>query len=442
MATFTYRNLSTASLLCFCLALAPLEAQTDSARDPRRTVVVEIVERLSPAVVNIAAESIVREVDPFFGTLFGARPRRTQSLGSGLVIDASGLVVTNAHVIEGASRITVVTQSGQELPADVLGADRGADLALLKLTLPAGQKLAASPLGGSEDLLIGETVLAIGNPFGLSHTVTTGVLSARGRTVPSGRGEQVFTDFLQTDASINPGNSGGPLVNLAGAVIGINTAVVSGADGIGFAIPADRARRVLDDLLRFGQLQPIWTGLRLSTLDPEMAHRGGHSSPRGVLVEKVYTGSPAARAGLVANDVLISLAGKPVVNREDLVTALYSVAAGQPVVATVARGGERREVEIVAARPPAGLGLNLLGELVGIADLEPVRGGLRIGAVAAGSAGAQRGLRPGDTVIGAGGRPLESIDDLAHVVLAALERGSLLLVVQRGRYAYNLSFEL
>ena len=217
-------------LFALLAGLAPAAAQEEG----RRSAVVRAVERVSPAVVNISAEAIVRAPDPFFGSLFGGRARRAQSLGSGLIVDAAGFVVTNAHVIEGASRIVVTTLDGRELEAEVLGSDQGADLALLKV---AGRDLPAVPLGTSGDLLIGETVLAIGNPFGLSHTVTSGVLSARGRAVPAESGELVYTDFLQTDASINPGNSGGPLVNLAGSVIGIAPRSC-GAHGID-AIPAD-----------------------------------------------------------------------------------------------------------------------------------------------------------------------------------------------------------
>ncbi|HJX28342.1 MAG TPA: trypsin-like peptidase domain-containing protein, partial [Thermoanaerobaculia bacterium] len=230
--------------MLFILSLCALGGTVDAAHAQgatgagaaaRRTPVVIAAEKVSPAVVNISAESMVREVDPFFGLFFGPQTRQSQSLGSGLIIDPNGIVVTNAHVIEGASRIQVTMLDGRELEANVLGADRDADLAVLKVD---ARGLPAVPLGQSGDLMIGETVIAIGNPFGLTHTVTTGVLSARGRTVPSERGERLFTDFLQTDTSINPGNSGGPLVNILGEVIGVNTAIISGASGIGFAIPA------------------------------------------------------------------------------------------------------------------------------------------------------------------------------------------------------------
>src|SRR6185369_6461693 len=329
------------------LAAAPLAAQSSQAA--RRTPVVTVAEKVSPAVVNVSAESVVRDVDPFFGSFFGPSERRTQSLGSGLIVDANGIVVTNAHVIEGASRIVVTTLDGRELDADVLGSDRDADLAVLKLK---ARGLPAVPLGRSTDLMIGETVIAIGNPFGLSHTVTSGVLSALGRTVPSERGERVFTDFLQTDASINPGNSGGPLVNILGEVVGINTAIIQGASGIGFAIPADRARRVVDDLLRYGELRALWTGARLLTVDAELAQRSELPVRRGAMVFKIYPDSPAVAAGLHEEDVIVAVNGHPVTAREDVATAIYTAPAGTALELEVRRGDKTVKVSLKAVTPP------------------------------------------------------------------------------------------
>jgi serine protease Do len=411
-------------------------AQTPQAS--RRTPVVAVVEKVSPAVVNISAESTVREVDPFFG-LFGFGSRRpAQSLGSGFIIDRNGIVVTNAHVIEGASRITVTLLDGRELEADVLGSDRDADIAVLKVK---ASNLPAIPLGKSSDLMIGETVVAIGNPFGLSHTVTTGLLSALGRTVPSERGERLFTDFLQTDASINPGNSGGPLVNIAGDVIGINTAIIQGANGIGFAIPADRARRVVDDLLRFGELQPLWTGARLLSVDPELAQRYSLTTRRGALVFKVYPDSPAAEAGLQESDVIVSAGGHLVTAREDVTTALYTAAAGNPLDLEVRRGDRTLRLRLKAVRPPQGLGLQMLERAVGL-FVNEVRGGLEVRRVTQGSPAGERGLREGDVILGANGQRTDSAEALGREILRGLDRGGVLLSVQRGRYVYTLDFAL
>jgi serine protease Do len=427
--------LSAVSLTFFLAGLG--FAQTPQAA--RRTPVVAVVEKVAPAVVNISAQSTVREADPFFGMFGLGTERQAQSLGSGFVIDRNGIVVTNAHVIEGASRITVTLLDGRELEADLLGSDRDADIAVLKVKASG---LPALPLGRSSDLMIGETVIAIGNPFGLSNTVTTGVLSATGRTIPSERGERLFTDFLQTDASINPGNSGGPLVNILGDVIGINSAIISGATGIGFAIPADRARRVIDDLLRFGELQPLWTGARLVTVDPELARRYGLGSVRrGALVLKVSPGSPAAEAGLREKDVIVSIGGHAVAAREDVTTALYTAAVGAPVDAEVRRGDQTVRLRLRAIHPPQGLGLEVLERSVGL-TVEPARGGLAIRRVASGSVAAERGLRPGDIILGANGQQIDSTEALGKEVLRGLDRGGLLLAVQRGRWVYNLDFPL
>jgi serine protease Do len=419
--------------------LLPILAAAQTPQAARRTPVVALVERVAPAVVNISAESTVREADPFFGRFGLGAERQAQSLGSGFIVDRNGIVVTNAHVIEGASRITVTLLDGREIEADLLGSDRDADIAVLKVKASG---LPAVPLGHSSDLMIGETVVAIGNPFGLSNTVTTGVLSAVGRTVPSERGERLFTDFLQTDASINPGNSGGPLVNIQGDVIGINSAIISGATGIGFAIPADRARRVVDDLLRFGELQPLWTGARLVSVDPELARRYGLTGlRRGALVLKVSPDSPAAAAGLREKDVIVSVAGHPVVAREDVTTALYTASAGAALDAEVRRGDQTVRVKLKAVHPPQGLGLQVLERSVGLA-VEPARGGLAIRRVAGGSLAEQKGLRPGDVVLGANGQQVDSVENLGREVLRGLDRGGLLLAVQRGRWVYNLDFPL
>jgi len=432
------RRLTTLSYVLLSAFLTH-QAAAQTPQSGRRTPLVSVVEKISPAVVNISAQSTVREADPFFGIFGLGTERQAQSLGSGFIVDRNGIVVTNAHVVEGASRVTVTLLDGRELEADLLGSDRDADIAVLKVK---ATNLPAIPLGRSSDLMIGETVIAIGNPFGLSNTVTTGVLSAVGRTIPSERGERLFTDFLQTDASINPGNSGGPLVNVGGDVIGINSAIISGATGIGFAIPADRARRVVDDLLRFGELQPLWSGARLLTLDPELARRSGIAVKRGALVFKVYPDSPATAAGLQEKDVILAAGGHPVVSREDVGTALYTAPAGAAVELEVRRGEKTMKVALKPVHPPQGLGLQVLERSVGIKVEQAQGGGLAIRQVTTGSVAAERGLRPGDVIVGANGQQTTSAEALGREVLRGLDRGSLPLSVQRGRWVYNLDFPL
>jgi serine protease Do len=251
------------------LLLAAAAVASATPLSNRRNEIVQVVEKVSPAVVNISAEQILRRRpsvfdDFFFG--FDNRPRKrtSQSLGSGSIIDARGIIITNDHVVSGASKITAMTKSGLELDCDVVGSDADNDLAVLRVRKPNGA-LPFLKLGSSSDIMIGETIVAIGNPFGLSHTVTAGVVSATGRSV-KGENGQTYTDFIQTDASINPGNSGGPLVNLDGEMVGVATAIIGGAQGIGFAIPADRARRIVDDLLKFGEVRAVWIGVRGKTL--------------------------------------------------------------------------------------------------------------------------------------------------------------------------------
>src|SRR5688572_4039695 len=287
---------------------APVIPQTVSVA--RRTPIVVVAHNVLPSVVNIQTEATMqrRNVDPFFDPFgfFGNRERSytSQSLGSGFVWSSDGIIVTNNHVIEGASRITVNLQDGSQLSAKLIGVDPDSDLAVLRVE---SKKLVAAPIGASSDLMIGESVVAVGNPFGLSGTVTTGVVSALGRSVPSQEQGRTYTDFIQTDASINRGNSGGPLLNIEGRVIGINVALYQNAQGIGLAIPVDRAKEVIQDLLRYGEVHAAWVGAVTATLTPEEAKRLGQSAQRGALVVRVFSGSPAAAAGLRAGDVITAV---------------------------------------------------------------------------------------------------------------------------------------
>lgn len=419
---------------------SPAPVIPPSVSAARRTPIVEVVHSVMPAVVNIRTEASIRRrsADPF-GFFFG-QPREytTQSVGSGFVWGGDGIIVTNNHVVEGASRITVAFADGRELDANVLGVDPDSDLAVLKVN---SRGLPAAALGSSADLLIGETVVAVGNPFGLSGSVTTGVVSAIGRSVPSEERGRTFTDFIQTDASINPGNSGGPLLNIEGRVIGINVAIFANAQGIGFAIPVDRARKIIDDLLRFGEVQSAWLGVAVGTLTPEEALRLDAGASRGAMLMRIFEGSPAARAGLRVGDVITAIDGRPVESREAYNTVMATARTGRPMQLTIVRDRREQRIAVAAVEPPVDLGLRILREVAGITVNAAPRG-VRVEGLVRGSRAEQLGLAPGDVIVGANGREVRSVDDLNTVLRQGSERTSLVLAVARGRYVYTLTFPM
>jgi serine protease Do len=417
-------------------AVLPLSAA--GGREERRTPIVAAVEKIGPSVVNISAEHVVQQrrsaFDPFFGSESRGRASRSESLGSGVVI-APGVVVTNDHVISGASRIWVTTSDGRELEAKLEGADADNDLAILSVD-PKGLKPAV--LGTTADLMIGETVVAIGNPFGLSNTVTTGIVSAVHRTVQGESGRN-YSDFLQTDAAINPGNSGGALVNVLGELIGINTAIVGGANTIGFAIPIDRARRVADDLLNYREVKTVWIGVRGATAAPANARPSARG--QGLRVRSVWPGSPAAKAGLAPGDVVVSLDGRPVESREDFDTALASVGPGKALGVVYRREGAEMTARVTTERTPEDLGLDVLRRGIGLAFKE-TRGGLMVASVLGRSPAAAKGLERGDVVLAVNNVKVRTLDDLSKAVENGYSRSSLVLSVLRDPYVYNLTFGL
>ena len=447
------------TLFLVSLACKPAaESQTVDARQPRqerapipptvsasrRTPIVTVAHDVGPAVVNIQTESTIRrrEVDPFFDPfgVFGGRDRSytSQSLGSGFVWSSEGIIVTNNHVVEGASRITVNFSDGTQLAAKLIGVDPDSDVAVLRVD---AKNLLAAPIGTSSDLLIGETVIAVGNPFGLSGTVTTGVVSALGRSVPSKEAGRTFTDFIQTDASINPGNSGGPLLNIEGRVIGINTMIYANAQGIGFAIPVDRARKVIQDILRYGQVHSAWIGAVTTTITPEEARRTGLRASRGALVVRVISGSPAQAAGLRAGDIITAVAGRPVDSREAFSTMTATVAANQPLQLTVARDGNTQSISVRPSEAPADLGLRILWEIAGLRVIDQNRA-VVIDEIARGSRGESIGLSRGDVIVGVNGNEVSSVKDLNQALTQSAERSSVVLQVARGRYIYSLTFPM
>jgi serine protease Do len=413
---------------------APMPASVGEAR---RTPVVRVAHAIMPAVVNIQTESVIRQRQ--FDVFFGAprqRSYKTQSVGSGFVWAPDGIIVTNAHVIVGASTITVLFHDGTETEATVIGVDPDSDLAVLRVE---ARDLPAAPIGTSSDLQIGEPVIAIGNPFGLSGTVTTGVLSATGRSVPSREQARTFTDFIQTDASINPGNSGGPLVNIEGKVIGINTAIYADAQNIGFAIPVDRAKKIVEDLRQYGEVHRVWVGLGTATLTPEEARRVGMPPMRGALVTRVFGDSPADKAGIRPGDVIVAVDGAPVESREAFSTLTATATAGKRISVRVRRDDESLDVRLVPVDPPADLGLVLLRDISGL-SVRDAAGVVLVSDVEQGSRAADVGLRGGDTIVGVNGVRVESVKALNQEVTRGADRSSIVLSVARGRYVYTLTF--
>jgi len=393
-----------------------------------------IVERLAPTVVSINVIQRVRlgegsMVLPFFfGSPFGTFPFgggpgeeppefENRGSGSGVIVDADGLILTNAHVVRDASEITVQVAGGRSYPAEVVGVDEPTDLALLRI--PAAGPLTAATLGDSDAVEVGDWVLAIGNPFGLEHTVTTGIVSAKERRTGGPRDR--YGNFLQTDASINPGNSGGPLFNLRGEVIGINTAINAAGQGIGFAIPSNMARAVLTQLRERGRVERSWLGVTIQTVTPELAESFRLAgAPRGALVASVEEGSPAARAGLRPGDIILRFDEEEIGDAAELPWLASTAGVGRTVRLQVFRDGTKRDVTLTLGRMPeevsggfralarptpedrgasSGLGIEVEDVPERLARQLGEAGGALVVRVDPHGAGSDYGLRPGDVIV-------------------------------------------
>jgi len=407
----------------------PTEANLTPAQLSRMTPVVAAVTRAAPSVVSVLTEQ--RQQENPFGGLFRMQEEDESgktSLGSGVIVDPRGLVVTNEHVVAGAARIRVQLSDGRELPATLVGADQSFDLAVLQLDA-GGKELPALHIGTATDLMIGETAIAIGNPFGLSHTVTSGVISALHRVVPAKN--RTYEDFIQTDAQINPGNSGGPLLNIHGELIGINTAVHSGGPGIGFAIPVDRARTIVSDLLQFGRVRYGWIGIRPATLQ-------SRRRTVGVVVAEVEASSPAAKAGVVPGDVVTHVGGEPTQSVEQFWDRMQHVLAGDEVRLRLLRSevhftAAPLEPREVSARTRRRLGIEV-GEAGGRAVL--------VQKVAPGTVADRIGFQPGDAVLQIGARSVRSVSDFTSAMGELRPGSDTVMLVVRGRYSYYVTVPL
>jgi len=331
----------------------PAPVDPGALSDARRlgSAFVQVAERVSPSVVSIR---VARPGDPrrmMFQFPFGAMPGGDapvqRGMGSGVIIDAQGHILTNNHVVERASALEVKLRDGRAVQARLVGTDPAADLAVVKID---ARNLVPARLGSAERMRVGEWVVAIGSPFGLETTVTTGVLSAKGR---AGIGMNNVEDYLQTDASINPGNSGGPLVNLDGEVIGINSMIVGQGTGIGFAIPIELARESARQLIANGRVHRAWIGVGIQDLTPELAQNFGAQPNQGALLSQVIAGAPAARAGLAVGDVVLSIGGTRVRSSQEAVRAVLGHRPGERVDVRFLRGGREQSVAVVVAQRPS-----------------------------------------------------------------------------------------
>jgi serine protease Do len=453
--------------------------QDTSASNPSLSVMAprsfsEVAKAVSPAVVNISTEKVVKggirtfrhfqspfgKDDPFhdfFEKFFGDRPEREfkeRSLGSGFIIDKEGHIVTNHHVIENADKIKVKLTNGKEYDAEIVGRDPKTDIALVKAKGLRGAQ--TIQLGDSDALEVGEWVVAVGSPFGLEHTVTAGIVSAKGRVIGSGP----YDDFIQTDASINPGNSGGPLVNMKGEVVGINTAIVSrsgGNVGIGFAIPANMARGIIEQLQTSGSVTRGWLGVSIQDLTPELADYYGLKDAKGALVGEVFEGDPADKAGIKAKDVIIGVDGKEIEDSRDLSRTIAEVPVGRKVRIKVLRQGKEHtfhvnivkrteEKETLAAKEPReemDLGMTVspvtpqLARQFNLSETE----GVVVVNIEEGSPADEAEVREGDLILEIDRRPVTTLEDYHALIKKVKEGETVSLLVRRrtGFVALNIT---
>ena len=431
------------------------------AQDPGS--ISSMVKRLSPSVVNISTTNVTRIepfgspyqdeyfrkfFDRFFSDQFPGREFRKKGLGSGFILSTDGYILTNNHVVRKAEEIEVILQSGDRYSAGIVGKDPKTDLALLKIE--AEKPLPAVKMGDSSALEIGDRVLAIGNPFGLGHTVTAGIVSAKGRALGIGQ----YDNFIQTDAAINPGNSGGPLFSFDGEVVGVNTAVIARGQGLGFAIPINMASMVVEQLKTHGRVVRAWLGVMIQDVTPEISEALGIDRREGGLISEVREGSPAAVAGVRRGDVVVSVNGEKIADASALARKLALLEPGVPTEFVVFRDGREKTYSIRLVEHPdnqksgevearrdveRGLGIEVsditqtIRNRLGIKRSE----GVVVVSVAPGSVASEKGIRVGDLVLEINGNSVRGLSDYKRILAESGERKTLLFLVERkGRTLY------
>ena len=450
-----------AALLAF--SAAPLAAKSY----PRRDAVVEAFEKVSPAVVNINLEYEVRKrlnpmsefrnplFEEFFKDFFDPglnRRTKRNSLGSGVIIDGRrGLILTNAHVVAKSGKVNIVLNDEREYTAVIVGSDPDSDLAVLRIE--SDDPLPSIEMGDSHDLMIGETVIAIGNPFGFSNTITTGVISAVNRSFRSR--ERIYHDFIQTDASINPGNSGGPLLNINGELIGINTAIYAGAQGIGFAIPINKAKRIIEDLIQYGEVIEIWLGMDVQNLDNGLTRYFNLPSQAGVLVSALDTEGPAHQAGVRQGDVILSIGDRKVPTTEDYNARIRDYAAGDRLKLSLWRQGHKKDVAIKARIFPLPKAPGLAYERTGL-NVDTIDAGLErfgrqrvraetgavVTTVRKNSALDRSGVKPGDVIRQIEELPITDPEDFYRAVVRYRKKETIVVLLQRRTQRYFITIRM
>ncbi len=457
MRRFVQLNIIFLSCLSVVISLFPsLEIQATDL-----TSLAEQVKRLKPSVVNISTTSVMGkgtspspfgggQQDPFeefFKRFFGDLPQREfrqRGLGSGFVLTEDGYIVTNNHVVEKATDIDVILEDGQKYDAKVIGKDPKTDVALLKIN--PKHKLPAVSLGDSEKLEIGDWVIAVGNPFGLGHTVTVGIVSAKGRSLGLG----AYDDFIQTDAAINPGNSGGPLFNLQGQVVGVNTAIIAGGQGIGFAIPIDLAKNIINQLKDTGKVVRGWLGVLVQQITPEIAEGLKLPEPKGALVSDVTPGGPAAKAGIQRQDIITQFNGQAINEMQELPKLVAAMPPGTEVQLTYLRNGKEKTARLKVAEQPEEIAksgipggeeveqnLGLVVQEVNpqiqrrlrIEDSE----GVIITNVDSRGPAQEAGLRVGDLILEINKKQIRNLDDYRKAIDSIKNGETALLLVKRGK---------
>ncbi|NNL75202.1 MAG: DegQ family serine endoprotease [Desulfobacterales bacterium] len=422
-----------------------------------------LADSVSPAVVHIRVEKTVKGGGPafhqfgknpfggneqfkdFFGRQFGPQPRpefKQPGLGSGFIIDKAGYIVTNNHVVDGADVIKVILKDETQYNAEVVGRDPVTDIAVIKINTK--NRLSSVPLGSSANLKVGEWVAAIGSPFGLEYTVTAGIVSAKGRVIGSGP----YDDFIQTDASINPGNSGGPLVNMQGEVVGINTMIIAGGQGIGFAIPIDLAKGVVAQLKTYGEVTRGWLGVTIQDLKGDLAGYYGVKDATGVLVADVVPGDPADRAGIQSKDIITEVNGKKVTSSRDLTTLAANLGVGETAKVTVLREGRQKTLTVKIGKRPLTLATasesrrkqeegdygfqvtNLTPELARRFNINETVGIIVVEVAPKGKA-ESAGVRQGDLIIEVNRQNVTSVKDFKELIDRSNKGNGINLLVKR-----------